>query len=109
METPSRIEAMLAGAMLTGKRVKKGKKNPSPFFTQPESYFLPVFLAPAFSPDFSAGLGAASFGLASGFFAMSVHLVRARQIKSAQIEFAGNARFAQWKFTAILRESVNGS
>jgi hypothetical protein len=58
-------------------------------------YFLPPFLAPAFSPDFAAGLGAASFGLASGFFAMSVHLMRERQTGLAQDEFAGNAGFAQ--------------
>jgi hypothetical protein len=40
----------------------------SSFFTR-EPYFLPPFLAPPLSPDFSCGLGA-SFGLASGFFAI---------------------------------------
>jgi hypothetical protein len=74
MENRSWTGMMLVLAMLIGKLRKKGKEISSPFFTQTWTYFLPPFLAPAFSPDFSAGLGAASFGLASGFFAISVHL-----------------------------------
>jgi hypothetical protein len=57
------------------KKKKKGKRISSTFFTQTKPYFLPPFLSlPAFAlAVFAAGL-AASFGLASGFFAMSVHL-----------------------------------
>jgi hypothetical protein len=51
-----------------GKIRKMGKKIFHPFPLR-EPYFLPPFLAPAFSPDLSFGFGA-SFGLGSGFFAI---------------------------------------
>ncbi len=54
--------------------MEKGEEILFRLFHAHHSYFLPGFFAAGFSPDFAAGLGAASFGLASGFFAMSVHL-----------------------------------
>jgi hypothetical protein len=73
---------------------KKEKKMSSSFFSR-EPYFLPPFLAPAFSPAFSFGLGA-SFGLASGFFAI-VRLTSETRAKRnwRNSEFADNTVLAQ--------------
>ena len=57
--------------MLIDKSEKKGKNFSSPFFTPAETYFLPLFFL-SFALGFS-GFGL-SFGLGSGFFAISVHL-----------------------------------
>ena len=56
MDTYSRVGRTVVAAMLTGKTGKRGRGSLPPFSRADCPYFLP-FLAPAFSPDFPAGLG----------------------------------------------------